>query len=287
MSYYKIDWLAFTIPAPAKFTNRFGIDLETVLQLVEQDLGSWWPPIVGGGNWKAENGRHPYRWRVRNTETKVTLSFGRVNPHVYVEISGQACDYISASRKIEKLAEEKCMRTSRVDFACDIQTDVKPAQFINNMDGKRFKSSGHFLSENGETVYIGSRESERICRVYRYHDPHPRSDLLRIEVELKGEAAKIAASYLKEMTVKEVCQAVNRPYGWRHPIWDQAACEIQKIHARSPMKAKSSTVRWLYGSVAASLKAAILDGSIDPQEWMQSTGLHQFLVPSALTAGDH
>lgn len=286
MKDYKIDWFAFTVPTVAPFTNRFGIDLEFALKAVEDDLGDWWSPIVGGGQWKAENGRHPYRWRVRNTETKVTLSFGRVNPHVYVEISGQSCQLVGASAKLEELIQAKCMRTSRVDFATDIETNIKPTEFIINMDSKRFKSRGQVVSENGETVYIGSRESERVARIYRYHDPHPRAHLLRIEVELKGEAARIAASYLSKWTVRECCLAVNRPYGWTHPVWEAPEDGQERIAARHPAKARSNTVRWLYGSVAASLRAAILDGSIDPQEWMQSTGLLPLLQPSPQAAED-
>lgn len=277
MKSYSIDWFSFIIPTPGAITLALYPAMLQVLQLVEQHLGDWWSPVVGGGEWKAERGRLPYRWRIRNTETQVTLSWGNVNPHIYVEISGQACIHVNAMRPIEQLVEKEGMRASRVDFACDIETKIKPSDWISNMDGKRFKTRGIIESVNGETVYIGSRESERLARVYRYHEPHPRAKLLRVEVELKGEAARLAASEVARRGVKATCLEVNRPFRWNHPLWDQPDADAVPIPARTARRESANTVRWIYGSVTDALRRSILDGSLDLQEWLQSTGLSQYL----------
>lgn len=279
MKTYCIDWFSFIIPTSAPFTHMLNVSMQQVLELAEQHLKDWWSPIAGKGVWQVQHGRQPYKWRIANTDTKVTLSWGHVNPHIYVEISGQACQNISAGRKLEELAEQECMRASRIDFAMDIETDVQPADFIVNMDGKRFKSRSNITSENGNTVYIGSRKSERLCRIYRYHAPHPRHKLLRVEVELKGEAAKLAASEVNRRGLIETVKEVNRPFGWSHPLWEQQDGDAPRIAARAARKERANTVRWIYGSVSDALRRSILDGSLDLQQWLQSTGLNQFLRP--------
>lgn len=274
---FKIDWLSFTLPMrgiPGGAGEETIKHIDTFLELA---IGSDWVPVAAGHVWQLEKGRGFYNFRIRNAETKVAVSWGDTNPHVYVECSGEACDLINRLGILENLIGKVATRTSRIDFAVDIETDISPNEFIVNIDGKAFKTSGHISSENGETCYIGSRKSERMARVYRYHKPHPRSHLLRVEAEYKGDAAKVAAAAVVAEGVRSACLAAHLPFRWGHPVWRPDDSTYTKLPARKYDTEQASTVRWLYGTVAQSLVKAHQSGLINLAEWLESTGLQALI----------
>jgi hypothetical protein len=159
-------------------------------------------------------------------------------------------------------------RLSRLDLACDIETDTDPLSFTDNNEGKSVKAGGHFFSLDGITVYVGSRESERYARVYRYHEPHPRAKYLRVECVLRGDYAKAGAKRIITDGLVSASLAANKPYGWKHPCWHPDSSTVRKITAPRSSQSEAKTLRWLVNVVAPSLARATLANVIDLDEFI-------------------
>jgi DNA relaxase NicK len=108
-------------------------------------------------------------------------------PPCLLECPGKACEAIG----YESLQMLYCNANLT---RCDVAFDGAPfspgqaAQWIRDGNIRTRAKRGKFLEEllgsgDGETVYIGSRESERLVRVY------DRRGFTRVELELKGKSA--------------------------------------------------------------------------------------------------
>jgi hypothetical protein len=187
-----------------------------------------------------------------------------------VELSGKACDCLESADILSTLIKKTAERCSRIDFAVDFITDIRPEEFSSHRNDIRWKFVSHIVSASGTTDYVGSRSGERMARVYRYNEPHPRAKMLRVEAEYKGAAAKAIVKELDTRSLADVCSAAHAVFGWSHEIWANAAVEAVKIPYSSHSPDNAATVRWLYGVVASSIRKAILDGLID---WKEFSGL--------------
>lgn len=266
--YYSIDYYSFIIPVKE---TRYGTVSETNRHNTWQFIRLLPPEHhhkFGEGNWGVERGTGFYSVRLRHEATGTAVSFGDTNPHLFVELSGRACanfDAIDCLSLIIAATQDRC---SRIDFAVDIETELDPEQFSAFRNGKAFKSNGTINSPSGKTVYLGSRKSERMARVYRYFDPHPRSHLLRVEAEYKGDAAKVAAKHLVQTSVRQACLDAHKPFGWLHTVWNSDGDEGLKIPYKGYSPSNASTVRWLYGDVITALRKAIEGGLVELDDWL-------------------
>jgi len=126
-------------------------------------------------------------------------------------------------------------------------------------------------SDTGETCYIGSKQSERFARVYRYFPPHPRAHLLRVEMVFRRDYAKQVAATLVEHGVSSVAKSAGKVFGWAHPIWDVDSAVEVDISVTSPEKNAGKTVSWLVRSVAPAIQRLIADGTIrDPDAFFRT-----------------
>jgi len=266
--YYSIDYYSFTIPVRAPFgdvgneTQKFVINSFVTLLDAEHrhkfDFGSW----------GIEQAKGFYSARLRHEVSGVALSFGTINAHVFVELSGRSCVNFDAIDQLLPLVSATHERCSRIDFAVDIETTTDPEEFSASRKGTAFKSNGTIVSPSGKTCYLGSRKSERMARIYRYNKPHPRAHLLRVEAEYKADAAKVAAKHLSETSVREACLDAHAPFGWTHTIWGDETGEGTKVPYKAYSPSNASTVRWLYGDVIAALRKAVETGLVDLDDWL-------------------
>lgn len=266
--YYSIDYYSFTIQQKAVFGN---IGEETQKHVISQFLPSISPDHhhkFGIGSWGIEKGSGFYSYRLRHESTGIALSFGEINAHVFVELSGRACQNLDAISNLLPIVLATYERCSRIDFAVDILTEESPEHFSASRNSRAFKANGTINSPSGQTCYLGSRKSERMARVYRYYEPHPRSNLLRVEAEYKGDAAKAMAKHLSQTDVRTACLDAHQPFGWTHPIWGDAEGEGVKIPYKSYNPSNASTVRWLYGDVITALRKAIELDLVDLTDWL-------------------
>ena len=222
----------------------------------------------GLGNWGIEAARGFYSVRLRHEATGIAISFGSVNQHLFVELSGRACNNLDAIDALTSLIAQTTERCSRIDFAVDIECETDPEWFCTERGGSSFKSNGTIVSPSGKTCYLGSRKSERMARVYRYAPPHPRSNFLRVEAEYKGNAGKVAAKHLIATDLRTACLDAHQPFGWEHGVWKPDADDARKIPYKAYRPDNASTVRWLYGDVITALRKAVEAGLVDLDDWL-------------------
>lgn len=224
--------------------------------------------VVENSAWPMVEAHGFYSNAIRDPITGITISWGKGSPYSLVQCSGQVCDKLLERIDTNVLARAANGRATRIDLAVDMYCDIDPRDFVAQRNSPRFSGSGYITSETGTTCYVGSRQAERMARVYRYNSPHPRSHLLRAETEYKGEAAKTLCEIMSLVTLTEVTLSAHLPFGWQHPIWDTSGAVVSKIPARAYDKHGAETLKWLNDVVVPSIKKAGEMGLIDLREWL-------------------
>lgn len=186
---------------------------------------------------------------------------------VLVEHTGQGCDWLEAQGKLLATVSAWSQRLTRIDIATDIQTETRPSEFRDQSEAKTIKAQGFQKSSSGETCYIGSKSSERCCKVYRYDGKHPRKDLLRIEYTYRKEQAKVIGEMLKSMTIAEIALRSSTRYGWKHDAWKNAVSgSFEGIKAFRPERRHGKTVAWIYSQCIPAIAKLVKLGTLDLED---------------------
>lgn len=271
-----IDWLTFT------FTPVYPVELEDeYTNALERGLHALFGDDLShrafGGLWqRMERSRAPYTHSWQLGDKGITL-FGSPNlNHACVEISGEGCEQLIEIEALNELLTNCADRVTRIDIACDIETNVKPTEFISQLNHERMRSSGYQTSETGETCYIGSKKSDRYARVYRYFPPHPRQNLLRIECVFRRNYAKAVSRSCLNHSIEAVSNAAGDAFGFAHPIWKPTNSETADISISRPERKMGGTVFWLIKSCAPAFKRMCESGAIrDPHQFFNDYFLPQ------------
>lgn len=265
-----IDWLTFT-GTPIYSTDnaedytvaiRTGLIAELGLNLFET--------IMPGLPDVRERSRAPYADAWEWKEREITLFASPSLTHFTVEISGRGCEILIENEMMNKLLTSVQSRVTRIDVACDIETNTTPTNFVSLVKHDRMRASGFMKSESGETFYVGSQKSERYARVYRYNHPHPRAHLLRIEHVFRRDYAKVVATSICESGIESVAAASGEAFGWQHTDWKPNDNSLADISIVSPERNGGKTIFWLVNSVAPSFKRLCENGTIrNPEEFLR------------------
>lgn len=255
-----IDWLSFTfqgVPtigggggAPHEEAVNGLVAINPHLAQILGDLGD----LVEG------SGRAPFKLSLRSSRGGVALFYGHRQGLCLVELSGQGCQWLRDNGQEMHTLDTHFDRVTRLDIAHDWRTDIAPMQFASLRDEGRFKSVGDFSSSSGQTVYIGSRTSERYARVYRYHAPHPRADLLRLEMVFRKDAAKAIVQYIQANGLHAAFIAAGEGFKWSHPLWADLVNQTVDPVIWRPRERGGSTVRWLYNQVTPAVRKVLEGG---------------------------
>ncbi|MBI3338683.1 MAG: replication initiation factor domain-containing protein [Chloroflexi bacterium] len=194
--------------------------------------------------------------------------------YFHFEIPGQACEVISweilqGLDDVLRSNYGEHYHYSRLDFAFDelpfTPQDVEQAirdgkvRSLAKRKTMAVKQSPFEIKENGEigtyTVYFGSRQSERMIRVY------DRRGFTRLELELKAKRADLIAKQIfRESEVSEAFEIVMshlRDYvNFDAPWWTEFVSGIGRAWAivSTPREIKeASIITWLTQQVGPSL----------------------------------
>ncbi len=190
----------------------------------------------------------------------------RENPDglVMFDLPGKACHSITLAGVMPALLNATHVRASRVDVAIDIIATMTPGEFLEYLRLPEGLSRTSITSGTGETEYIGSQKSDRFLRVYRYAEPHPRADTLRLEFVYRRDYAKKVAATLADGNLRGVARAALDHVGCSHPalaIGEVAAADITA--SRKHAKSNAGTLLWLRSACAPALARMIQEGEID------------------------
>jgi len=266
-----IDWLTFTL------TLRYeGEGIEAYARALRNGFvdtfGAVLADSVFAGDWQTkERSRAPYQHAYTDGELGVSIFASPTLTHFCVEISGQGCERLielDAMNAVLTCIHERC---TRVDIACDIETDTKPSDFVACTAHERMRASGYQKSESGETSYVGSQKSDRYARVYRYFAPHPRSHLLRVEHVFRRDYAKAVARGIMESGERSVAKSAGSAFGWQHSVWKPGEIQEQDISVVKAERNMGKTVYWLIKACAPAFKRMCSEGVItDPELFLQT-----------------
>jgi len=225
---------------------------------------------VFGGDWgKNEHGRAPYTDSWKLGGHGISLFASPSLSHCCIEISGEGCELLISTGNMEAVLEKCAARVTRIDIACDIETTTIPSAFVAVTSHERMRTSGHYVSETGETCYVGSQKSDRFCRVYRYNPPHPRCHLLRIEYVFRRDYAKVVAKRCVEEGTDAVSRAAQLSFGFTHPMVQGDGDKHADISIVSDSHKGNNTVFWLVDTVAPCFKRLVKEGVIkDPEQFI-------------------
>lgn len=268
MAFGKIDYYSFIINTASPFGEVGKETCDYVIRSFVSLLEDVAVQAYFSENWSLETAKGFYTARLRHDATGVALSFGSVNAHVFAELSGKPCDILDGLDALIPLVMSTSNKCSRIDMAVDFITDTTPERFSAFRNTTRWKYAPTYPSASGTTVYVGSRTSERMARVYRYNEPHPRAHMLRVEAEYKGKAARALAGLVNESNLAEVISDAHSVFGWNDTLWSEQIGEGEKVAYTSHRPANANTVRWLYGDVAKALKRAVDENLIDMKDWL-------------------
>jgi len=261
-----VDWVTFTMPM------IYGIDTpaayaDAIARGFLDMFGEQIRADVFGGEWKRnEKSRAPYTDSWKMGEGGIALFASPNLAHCCVEISGHGCELLLEAKMLDLVIRHCRERVTRIDIACDIETDVTPLEFVSHTSHERMRSSGHYVSETGETCYVGSQKSDRFCRVYRYNSPHPRSALLRIEYVFRREQAKSVVNAYLESGEQAVSHAAGKAFGFSHDCWQPEESGGANITVISDNHKGGNTVFWLVDTVAPCFQRLVREGVIKDAE---------------------
>jgi len=222
---------------------------------------------VFGGIWEQqERSRAPYSdaWYLK--DRGITLYASPTLNHCTIEISGQGCERLLALGKMDEIFKAVHERTTRIDVACDIETETTPDDFVSETSHERMRSNGRQESESGTTCYVGSRTSDRFARVYRYNFPHPRHKLLRVEHVFRREYAKEIALRLCTQNISQIAASCGMAFGWTHRDWKVEVDEFSPITIVAPERSMGKTVFWMVDTVAPCFRKLVREGIIKDRE---------------------
>lgn len=264
--FISIDWLSFGFDmAQAQMGMAFNL-FDRVGHMLEVQYPKFYERMVTPQDWTPRTARAPYNAAMLRADHGATVFAHQMLGHGLVEVGGIGMDTLGGVEAEIEIAWEVRERLTRIDIACDLFTDVQPDAFCSLRDGKRFKSWGEQKSESGHTIYVGSRTSDRYARVYRYYEPHPRHQFLRVEHVLKAEQAKAAIAQIQSNGLDEFVAMLGNTFGWTHPCWTPTAETDEAVKAWRPERRAGKTVMWLHSQVVPAIVKLHRDGVIDARQ---------------------
>jgi len=275
-----IDWLSFSFPVGQSSYPEQGWQWPNVYEYLRAYTGNKLECLFDDEEVEHHGGRAPYAHGTSLHSGLLVVYWGGRLDHGLVQIHGQGMDYVREKGIEKDLLLVASERVTRVDLATDIETDVKPSEFVERRTSKKQTTVASVTSPQGETEYVGSRISERFARVYRYRNPHPRANLLRVEHELKGKTAKATLPIILEVGIDAAQSKIGLSFGWFHPIWQPSNKNLTKIKSPRNDRTMAGTEIWLRTQCASAFRTLVLKGLIDdPEQWLREVFLDQ-LPPS-------
>lgn len=268
-----VDWLSFTIEVEPAKTDDLAV--EAALYLLPQRIHDANPILTQVidrmPELTATGANRPYNVAWGNR--MLTVMFNPRLPHALVEFSGKGCQWLRDNNLLAGMLAYSESRMTRIDVAQDIP-DVTPRQIAKMGVSGRFRSRSWMTSDKGDTWYIGSPKSERMCRVYRYNKPHPRARLCRIEVVYRKQYAKILASEIINNGLDKAGRGAIMAFEFEHPEVKRIAKGGVVPETVTVNKTSAKTEMWLRAQCAPAFKRLVREGVIEaPEAWLREVFL--------------
>ena len=177
---------------------------------------------------------------------------------VHVQLPGQAMLALGVNKAL-RICGELGGSVTRIDVAIDCKGKSDAADVYGSHLAKtmvtRAQKVNMVIGTEGNTVYVGSRTSERFLRVYdKAAQMKIEGNWTRIEMECKGERAKWIAKFVQQEGVAGVGALIRDYVSCPGIDWYQDALTRVVVPLGDPMRKRETDTRlWLLTTVAATL----------------------------------
>lgn len=265
-----IDYLSFSVDLVNKIDDSL-LAMRVVADSLRELLGH----VIFEGiflepdGWEPASGQRPYKYGQANHQIGVFVWFGG-HSNALIQFSGNGCKFLERYDWLSDVIAAAKDRLTRLDMAIDIETPVTPSEFVKAGYNGRIRSGGYANSPTGETYWIGSRSSQKYCRVYRYNEPHPRHKLLRIEYETKKAQARIAAEVILDRGLAYATESLTKYYRWEHEVMPEPADMVEKMQSEISTRTDAKTLHWILVQCAPAIRRLVENGTIsEPREFFE------------------
>lgn len=257
-----LDWLSFTRTSTRR-TQHCPLPL--------------FDPVTSG---KGDIPRFGYRKAIRYPSGAITMYDGSTpSMGVHFIYSGSALAAIGQTRNdggLSVLREhvERGDKCTRIDLAIDVREGetilrelkqaTRQAEFVGTA---RKLSIIENTTDDGFTIYAGSRQSERFVRIYN-KAAQLREDGLwtRVEAEVKGDSARAVSRAILGAGDGGLClvakSVIRRVVDFDCPSW-KAVMEGETLPVGTPKATDKQTETWILGQVA---KAVVRYDLLNPEK---------------------
>lgn len=254
--YFVYDWISATMP-----TDKSKV-IEQWLSLGEEITNVPTKPRFGYTAAKGYESGAVVMWNSERPEMgyHLILSGAALN-----HLAGTGQDSLEVLKYIAKMEG----RVSRLDLAIDVFDSGLTPDDLSKRNRKPVKGKGRTPkytlvgdAEDGWTIYIGSRSSEKFLRIYHkgLEQNEKDNDWLRIELECKSSFAHYLGAQLANATVEQAydmaSQLTRAMVDFPHQNW-QRSLSSRSVHIALPKKPKTDTLKWLLDVCAPSLARLI------------------------------
>lgn len=261
-----VDWLSFTTKLRNPITNLEFAEkaaINSIEYLVGDELAT--QIFKESEGWLIAGGRRPYQMGYYSKDVGCNVWFGGQDT-VLVEFTGSGCNWLRNAGLLLALMGKVQSRVTRIDIAIDLIGDLTPDVVVASLGNKRIKSRGEQITQSGHTIYIGSRKSDKFCRVYRYNEPMPRSDRCRVEYELKRSQAKTACEYILANGIATAADSMSAYYKWELEEMQPEYEFISPMPTEYIERSDAKTMHWLITQCAPAFKKLVEKGAIGHPE---------------------
>lgn len=183
------------------------------------------------------------------------------------ELALAGADVTKCLRELHRLGG----RCSRIDLAIDVKNTMLDLTDLCKPNRLPYKGKGHTPKftqvgdqEDGWTIYVGSRSSDKFLRIYDKAKEVGDDSVawVRIELECKGKIAHWLGDTLPSMELQEsyvlASNLIRTIVDFNSGTW-QAALSSEKIELSIPKKTERDTLNWLVKSCAPALARVIAE----------------------------
>lgn len=267
--FYLIDWVSFSLRVELREVRSSEQQMVLIHKALLFVLGEELLAALGWSTAEYGKGRPPHQYSLRVKRTGFTVFVAPQHDRVLCELSGTTCRVIDDYGLMQSILERSHSFMSRLDLAVDILTAVNPVEFTSDGYNGRFTSTGSFNSPSGKTEYIGSRKSDRYARVYRYNNPHDRSQFLRVEMVMKRQYARLYAQRIVQDGLQSAIYHAGVDFGWQSILWDVPRAQASELTWSRRTRSNDKTLRWLEEAVVPAFLRLVRSGGFEDWEaWL-------------------
>lgn len=245
---FTIDWIAVTCKPRSDYA---WMDYAYPAELLSTEE----KPMHGYNRARATAYLCKVQWHTERTEMGVHCTYSGQSLNIH-EVNG------IAKQRVLKYHAARDNKFTRLDVALDVMDSnlnirTLAAQLKRGTANTRFQTWNLLDGSTGQTLYLGSRQSEQFMRIYdKGIEQGDGSNWKRIELELKGSRAQMFARETAKRNERETAEAtraaIKSLVDFSGPTWAAIVGDLA-IGIAKAKEGQSDTVAWLLSSVAPAM----------------------------------